>query len=251
MGSKSSSSWALACLLFIFVQDSTATFRFSDIQLVVGFSSTCTSSYQSSISNCNLNDLAGIGGSGSCSSNCQSSIRSAQSAVQRACSRETADLNSLIGKIFVGEAVEFLCDPVIETSTTTTTVGSAETTAALTNTATAAATQTTAATSTAASSNSQSASPSTDSTTATSETSSSSASTDSTTFSITSFSTISTSTTSASAASTTTTRSNTSGGNAGGGGSPFDPAGNTATFSKAIQPHFFVLTLILIFLVSL
>ncbi|KAK5060086.1 hypothetical protein LTR84_009970 [Exophiala bonariae] len=244
MSPRSLSSWSLACMLVIFAQDATATFRFSDIQLIVGFSSGCTTSYQNSISNCNLNDLAGIGGSGSCSANCQSSIRSAQSAVQRACTRETADSNSLIGKIFVGEAVDFLCLPVVQTLTTTTTVPSARTTAASTNTETAT-TETTAARST-SSSSSQTETSSTDRSTATTESSASSSETSSSTLETTSSSrSTGTTTTTSAAASTTTARSNGGDADTGGGGSPFDPPFNSgAPTLEALQPYLLALTFV-------
>ncbi|KIX08238.1 uncharacterized protein Z518_02894 [Rhinocladiella mackenziei CBS 650.93] len=95
--------WGVALLLNALVQTSTATVSFQDIQAIVGFSTSCTIAYETPVSDCDINDFPGIGGTGSCSSDCEASLEAAETFIQRSCRGQQADADSLIGKLFTGE----------------------------------------------------------------------------------------------------------------------------------------------------
>ncbi|KAJ4509787.1 hypothetical protein HRR83_006888 [Exophiala dermatitidis] len=259
---------ALAIISSTLVHSVTASVSFTKIQTVVGFSDYCTKAYGTTIANCNLNDFPAIGGTGSCSTKCEEALLSAQELVKRACQGQQAPLNSLIGQLFAGDVVSYLCTVnngggAGVSTVTTKTVSTASISSMVT------------ASSQPASSNTKSASFATDTSTASTATkgsntstsestlistssSSSSASSTATSESPTttlltstsaSFSTSSTSSTTAAASSTKSSSSQGSNSGDSGGGSPFDGNfGSGASPSKTLLApyHFLFLCLVTI-----
>ncbi|KAL2438664.1 hypothetical protein ABEF95_012854 [Exophiala dermatitidis] len=258
---------AMAIISSTLVGSATASVSFTKIQTVVGFSDYCTKAYGTTIANCNLNDFPAIGGAGSCSTKCEEALLSAQELVKRACQGQQAPLNSLIGQLFAGDVVSYLCTVnngggAGASTVTTKTVSTASVSSMVT------------ASSQPAPSNTKSASSATDTSTASTATKGSNTSTSESTSTSTSISSssapsstatsesaattllTSTSSSSSSTSSTTTAASSTKspssqGSNTGdsGGGSPFDGnfgSGTSPSMTPLAPYHFLFLCLVTI-----
>ncbi|KAI1624920.1 hypothetical protein EDD37DRAFT_370784 [Exophiala viscosa] len=116
---------ALAISLSGLIQVSIASISFSDLQPISGFPSLCTKAYGTLIDSCQVSDFPGVGGTGSCSVNCEIALETVQIIVRRACYGEEAPADSLIGQLFIGNVVAFLCDQ--PSAATTSTAGSGAT----------------------------------------------------------------------------------------------------------------------------
>ncbi|EXJ55666.1 hypothetical protein A1O7_08595, partial [Cladophialophora yegresii CBS 114405] len=112
---------SLAILLYTLFQKSSASASFPSIQPIVGFSTPCTLAYDTPVNLCDNEDFQGIGGKGSCSSACQANLVASQGFVQRLCAGQQADGNSIIGHLFLGDIVDFLCGDNTNAATTTAT----------------------------------------------------------------------------------------------------------------------------------
>ncbi|KAJ9602958.1 hypothetical protein H2200_012738 [Cladophialophora chaetospira] len=260
---------ALSILLYTLIETSSATASFSAIQPIVGFSTSCTLAYNTPVSRCDINDFQGVGGKGSCSADCQSSLIASQIFVQRLCAGQQADGSSVIGHLFTGDIVNFLCgDNNAAAPTAATTQANTAATQATTQ-ANTAATQATTQSSMSMASNSVSSttktsssgsaasnasvsgttlatSTSSQSTKASSSTSNSiPTSTESETSSLPSASSSSrSSSTSSSASATRTSNSGGSTSSDSGGGSPFDGTFVAAASQQTLQPKLLILSCI-------
>ena len=81
------------------------------VQPIVGFSSSCISAYSARLPSCELSMLLGsVGGeNGGCSVSCVSELTILQSDVQSECQGERATRETVIGQMFLGTVVDFLC----------------------------------------------------------------------------------------------------------------------------------------------
>ncbi|KAK7905726.1 hypothetical protein LTR67_000450 [Exophiala xenobiotica] len=249
---------ARATVLYGLLQVSMASISFPEIQPIMGFPQLCTKAYSTTVNDCELDEFPLLGGSG-CSANCQIALEAAGTFIQRACASLSAPGNSLIGQIFVGNVVDFLCTPTSSQQTTTTmTTAAASPSSSLSmasDTMTTSSTASQAASSAVTSSSSPATSVTSAGTTTTTTTKESSSVTESSSASrstsdsssssltITTLSTSSTSTSTSSSTSTTRTSTATQApsrgnGNTGGsgGGSPFDEPFSTGT-GVLVAPH--------------
>ncbi|KIW85960.1 hypothetical protein Z517_01354 [Fonsecaea pedrosoi CBS 271.37] len=238
----------LAIIFHALIRSSSASVSYPSIQAIIGFSSSCTLAYSTPVNNCDLNDFRAIGGTGSCSAKCQSSLETSQRLVQRLCSGEKADGSSLIGQLFVGNVVNFLCGNVDtgatlasttqETTEATQTSTFAETSMSSTASSETSTTETSSVASTLTTSLSATAS-ATKTTSSTSESTnqSSSTSSESTTSTLTSTSSSSESSSTSSAASSSRAANSQVSGGGSGGGSPFDGTFSSAASSHTLQLH--------------
>ncbi|KIW98067.1 uncharacterized protein Z519_01651 [Cladophialophora bantiana CBS 173.52] len=241
----------LVIIFYALAQSSSATVSFPSIQAIIGFSTSCTLAYDTPVNDCDINDFRGLGGTGSCSTDCQLSLEASQRFVQRFCSGEQADGNSLIGQLFVGNVVNFLCGDDTATSATmaTTTQGTTQASSAAessmsmatdtvppktstTDTSSLASTLTTSPSQTGSASKTTSIS--TNSKQSSSTPTSIPTSIESATSVVTSISSSQSSSTSSAASSSKTSNTQGSGGGSG-GGSPFDGAFSSAASSRALQ----------------
>ncbi|EXJ94222.1 hypothetical protein A1O1_02615 [Capronia coronata CBS 617.96] len=124
---------ALIVFCHTLVRSSMATVSFPKIQPIVGFSDSCTIAYSTPVGYCKLDDFPAIGGTDSCSQACQQALVAAQTFVQRACQGQQAAQNSLIGQLFTGDVVNYLCTTT-DGDAATTSASSTESTAALSST---------------------------------------------------------------------------------------------------------------------
>ncbi|KIW64217.1 hypothetical protein PV04_09168 [Phialophora macrospora] len=258
----------LAILLYALVRNSSASASFSSIQPIVGFSTSCTLAYDTPVNLCENDDFQGIGGTGSCSSDCQTSLAASQVFVQRRCAGQQADANSVIGHLFLGDIVDFLCGDNNAASTTATTAQVTQPSNSAQSTMSMAVDTVTPSTSTEATSTGSAATIATGSsgtgsvsgtTTLTTSTVTKSTETTSSTFSSipTSIesetssltSTSSSSGTSSSASATSTSQSQGSGGGSG-GGSPFDNTFSASASSQTIQMKLLSLSSLVAFLLA-
>ncbi|OCT44899.1 hypothetical protein CLCR_06216 [Cladophialophora carrionii] len=118
---RSHARLSLALLLYAIVQTSSASASFPSIQPIVGFSTPCTLAYDTPVNLCDNDDFQGIGGKGSCSAACQANLVASQGFVQRLCAGQQADGNSIIGHLFSGDIVDFLCGDNTDAASTTAT----------------------------------------------------------------------------------------------------------------------------------
>ncbi|KIW33810.1 uncharacterized protein PV07_00631 [Cladophialophora immunda] len=249
----------LAIVFHALVQSSSATVSFPSIQAIIGFSSSCTLAYDTPVNDCDLNDFQGIGGTGTCSNDCQSSLEASQRFVQRFCSGEQADGNSLIGQLFVGNVVDFLCGDNNSggATTATTTQGTTEATQTSTSAETSmsmatdtaspgtSATETSSLPSTLTTSVSQTGSASKTTSTSKAESTKQSSSTstsmptsiESATSTLTAISSSSKSSSASTATSTSNTSNSQESGGGSGGGSPFDGTFSSRASSNPLQLH--------------
>lgn len=109
---------------------SATNLQLTSVQPIVGFSTPCFTAYSQRLPSCSFDDLkASVGGkNGGCSVACMADLTSAQTAVQRSCQGERASRQTVIGQMFLGAAVNFLCpngageSPSLSTQSTTTTI---------------------------------------------------------------------------------------------------------------------------------
>lgn len=97
---------------FAFLALTTATnLQLTSVQPIVGFSQTCAGAYSQVLPSCSLDDLlASVGGkNGGCSVSCVSELTAAQLEVQASCQGERASRQTVIGQMFLGTIVQFVC----------------------------------------------------------------------------------------------------------------------------------------------
>lgn len=204
--------WRSLPLLALAAMASATNLQLSQVQPIIGFSSSCTAAYNTRLPSCSFDDLlSSVGGrNGGCSVSCISELNDLQSTVQASCQGERAGRETVIGQMFLGTVVDFLCGNVVGgTATAGTTSSASSMTAATTSMSTAEPVDTTTTSDTTTSEESTS---TTDTTTAatTSAAQTSSAST------------ASESSSSSTAQATASSAANQGGQEGSGGGSPFD-----------------------------
>ncbi|KIW60393.1 hypothetical protein PV05_00610 [Exophiala xenobiotica] len=258
----------LATVFYGLLQVSMASISFPEIQPIMGFPQLCTKAYSTTITDCELDEFPLLGGSG-CSANCQIALEAAGTFIQRACASLSAPGDSLIGQIFIGNVIDFLCTPTSSQTTTTMTTAAASPSSSMSmasDTMTTSSTASQAASSAVTTSSSSAASVTSAGSTTTTTTKESSSVTKSSSASrstsvssssslTTTLSTSSTSTSTSSSTSTTRTSSATQASSAGngntggsGGGSPFDEPFSTGT-GVLVAPHHQLLFLCLVGLI--
>ncbi|KIW21455.1 hypothetical protein PV08_02035 [Exophiala spinifera] len=234
------------------LQVSRASISFDQIQPIFGFPSSCTKAYETTVNGCSFSELSLLGGSG-CSANCEIALEAAENFIQRTCAGLSAPGDSLIGQIFVGNLISFLCTPTSSPTTTamttaaaspSTSVSMASDTSTAKSTAasgSASTTTTTKASSASGSAATTESNPSSTSASSNSRSVSSSATTTTapTTTLTTSFTSTSTTSADNTSASSTTQSSGSSNGNNGdsGGGSPFDAPFSTGAGVANMPQH--------------
>ncbi|KAK6384412.1 hypothetical protein LTS17_001975 [Exophiala oligosperma] len=212
----------------------------------MGFPKTCTKAYEATVNDCTFSELSLLGGTG-CSANCEIALEAAEDFVQRSCASLSAPGDSLIGQIFVGNLISFLCTPTSSPTTTTMTTAAASPSTSISMASdTATKTSTAAASGSARSASSTVASASSSATESSSSSSTSISSSSQTTTLTTSFTSTSTSSAGITSASSATQAYRGNNGNSGdsGGGSPFDGAG---VLNMPQQQHMLFLCLIALF----
>jgi hypothetical protein len=101
-------------LLFALDLSNATNLQLTSVQPISGFSRTCFGAYSQVLPDCSFNDLlSSVGGkNGGCSVSCVSDLTGAQSDVQAACQGERASRQTVIGQMFLGSVVQFLCGDI-------------------------------------------------------------------------------------------------------------------------------------------
>lgn len=114
-------------LIALATMASATNLQLPQVQPIIGFSSSCTAAYSTRLPSCSFDDLlASVGGKNrGCSVSCISQLTELESIVQTSCQGERASRDTVIGQMFLGTVVEFLCgddvgggEPVATTSST-------------------------------------------------------------------------------------------------------------------------------------